>query len=106
MKKVFACFCVLLLLCSLLSACVKKEECTVCEGTGVCSRCDGSGFGGYIVCNQCHGLEPLIPYCTNFLCKDGYVSRLGCENCSEKSSQTTAGSGLCYFCDGKGYVEY
>ena len=66
----------------------KEEGCPVCQGSGVCVRCDRTG---YTECGRCHGSGEVD--CHN--CNDGY----------DPNPCPCGGDGLCYRCSGTGTFE-
>lgn len=66
----------------------KEEGCPVCQGSGVCVRCDRTG---YTECGRCHGSGEID--CHN--CNDGY----------DPNPCPCGGNGLCYRCSGTGTFE-
>lgn len=66
----------------------KEEGCPVCQGSGVCVRCDRTG---YTECGRCHGSGEID--CHN--CNDGY----------DPNPCPCGGDGLCYRCSGTGTFE-
>ncbi|MBO7426521.1 MAG: hypothetical protein J6U23_12690 [Clostridiales bacterium] len=66
----------------------KKEGCPVCHGSGVCVRCNKTG---YVECGACHG--------------SGKADCHMCDNGYDSNPCPCGGDGKCYRCQGSGEFE-
>lgn len=95
---------------------IQPQKCYICNGTGLCINCGGSGidpepddFGNYGSCHACGGDGD----CLQEVCEGGTMIERSetCRDCGGTGQDTGAFSGPsdeergCYRCEGRGFME-
>lgn len=90
------------------------EGCSVCQGSGICTRCDGSGTmiceecdSGYETCSKCGGegyagFDENGPKVCDQCGGNGYLAHGNCSGTGFVSCPGCHGSGNCEACNGTG----